>query len=283
MIRVLIVLFIHLVFVAQSMAAITATLDSGPGLPPVVTENPPGSGLYNVELVRPPGAGSAALASNFSVRASLVTDRIGTITIRSQQAGAQVAVSVGTQAIAVASIDAVTVGSGENDAKGESLLAQCFVRGNFGSADISALDGPVQVGGNVLGPITMRSLEGFQPHIGNLEIAGDLLGNVLVSNGSPINLYEGFIRTISVGGSIGTASNPVALRAGAYRFISAGGDFNATLEGTTAGSYTQYISRVDIGGSIEGVIRTKFVAVGNPRFISCGNSMNGTIVLGGDF
>ncbi|MEE2907109.1 MAG: hypothetical protein VX527_04670, partial [Planctomycetota bacterium] len=115
-------------------------------------------------------------------------------------AGSPVTVTVGEAGPPVTRVDVI-----EQTGSAEVILHQLNVVESLGAVTVQAINF-IDVGGHVHGPLITTDSSNISRGIRSLDIAGDLLGDVLVSDGT--------IRLIKVLGDIGTPTSPVRIEAG---------------------------------------------------------------------
>lgn len=115
-------------------------------------------------------------------------------------AGSPVTVTVGEAGPPVSRVDVI-----EQTGSAEVILHQLNVVESLGAVTVQAINF-IDVGGHVQGPIITTDSNNLSRGIRSLDVAGDLLGDVLVTDGT--------IRLIKVLGDIGTPASHVRIEAG---------------------------------------------------------------------
>ena len=122
------------------------------------------------------------------------------IAVDGPPAGSPVTVTVGEAGFPVSRVDEI-----KQTGSAEVILHQLNVVESLGRVEVQAINF-IDVGGHVHGPIITTDSASESRGIRSLDVAGDVLGDVLVPDGT--------IRLIKVLGDVGTASSPVRIEVG---------------------------------------------------------------------
>ena len=153
------------------------------------------------------------------------------IAVDGPPAGSPVTVTVGEAGSPVRRVDLV-----EQTGSAEVILHQLNVVELLGRVDVQAINF-IDVGGHVAGPIIATDSTSGSRGIRSLDVAGDLLGDVLVADGT--------IRLIKVLGDVGTATSPIRIEAGHGLWtLDVRGDVRADVDLCATG-HTGFLHRLE--------------------------------------
>ena len=167
------------------------------------------------------------------------------IAVDGPPAGSPVTITVGEAGFPVKRIDEIV-----QTGSAEVILHQVNVIERLGRVEVQSINF-VDVGGHVHGPIITTDSTSETRGIRSLDVAGDLLGDVLVPDGT--------IRLLNVLGDVGTSLSPIRIEAGhAIWSMDVRGDVWADVDLCAAG-HSGYLHRLE-ADTFHGALRADRLA-----------------------
>jgi hypothetical protein len=149
-------------------------------------------------------------------------------------AGSPVTVTVGVAGLPVNRIDLI-----EQTGSAEVILHDVRVIQHLGEITVQCINF-IDAAGDVHGPIRATTTQSSSRGIRSLEVAGDLLGDVMAS--------DGLIRSIKVLGKVGDADHPVRIESGhGLWLLDVRGDCAADIE-LCPGTHSGFLHQLFAGG-----------------------------------